>query len=153
MLTAEPVKLSANILTTGEVPMVTDFEKVVDNVFQKVGAEMVPDEIKDDQSIVLKTDYGLVVMLGCAHRGVVNHLLHAQNITGVKEIHTVIGGCHLFNAKKEQVDKTVSALMEFNIQQLGVSHCTGTKPSFAMMQQFGDRFYLNNAGTVKTIPA
>ena len=152
-LTAEPVKISENILTTGEVPMVTDFEKVVDNAFRKVGTEMVPDDIKDDQSIVLKTDYGLVVLLGCAHRGVVNHLLHAQNIAGVKEIHTVVGGCHLFNAKKEQVDKTVSALKEFNIQQLGVSHCTGMKPSFAMMQEFGDRFYFNNAGTVKTVPA
>jgi hypothetical protein len=34
-----------------------------------------------------------------------------------------------------------------------VSHCTGMKPSFAMMQEFGDRFYFNNAGTVRTIPS
>lgn len=74
-------------------------------------------------------------------------------LTGVKEIHTVIGGCHLFNAKAKQVKKTVDALRELNIQQLGVSHCTGMKASFAMMEEFGDRFYFNNAGTVKTIPA
>ncbi len=151
-LTAAPMKLSENILTTGEVPMVTDFEKVVDNLMRKEGTEMVPDEVKDDRSIVLKTNFGLVVMLGCAHRGVVNHLLHAQKIAGVKEIHTVIGGCHLFNAKSEQIEKTVAALKQFNIQHLGVSHCTGMKASFAMMQEFGDRFYFNNAGTVKNIP-
>ena len=151
-LTAEPMKLSESILTTGEVPMVTDFEKVVDNVLRKEGTEMVPDEVKDDLSIVFKTNYGLVVMLGCSHRGVVNHLLHAQKITGMKEIHTVIGGCHLFNANKERVDKTVDALRELNVQQLGVSHCTGMKASYAMMEEFGDRFYFNNAGTVKNIP-
>lgn len=152
-LTAEPMKLSESILTTGEVPMVTDFEKVVDNVLRKEGTEMVPDEVKDDLSIVFKTNYGLVVMLGCSHRGVVNHLLHAQKITGMNEIHTVIGGCHLFNAKPEQVKKTVDALRELDIQQLGVSHCTGMKASYAMMEEFGDRFYFNNAGTVRNIPA
>ena len=152
-LTAGPMKLSENILTTGEVPMVTDFEKVVDSAFRKEGAEMVPDDVKDDLSIVFKTNHGLVVLLGCSHRGVVNHLLHAQNITGMKEFHTVIGGCHLFNAKKEQVENTVTALKQFDIRQLGVSHCTGMKASFAMMQEFGDRFYFNNAGTVKKIPA
>lgn len=152
-LTAEPMRLSESILTTGEVPMVTDFEKVVDNVLRKEGTEMVPDEVKDDLSIVFKTNHGLVVMLGCSHRGVVNHLLHAQKISGVKKIHTVIGGCHLFNAKADQVKKTVDAFRELDIQQLGVSHCTGMKASYAMMEEFGDRFYFNNAGTVISIPA
>jgi 7,8-dihydropterin-6-yl-methyl-4-(beta-D-ribofuranosyl)aminobenzene 5'-phosphate synthase len=152
-LTDKPVKISENIMTTGQVPMVTDFEKVMDSAYRKEGTELVPDDIKDDQSIVMKTDYGLVVLLGCAHRGVINHLLHAQKISGMKEIHTVIGGCHLFNAKKEQVDKTVAALRDFGIKQLGVSHCTGLKPAFAMMQVFGDRFFFNNAGTITKIPA
>ena len=152
-LTVAPMQLSANVLTTGEVPMVTDFEKVVDNVSRREGAQMVPDEVKDDLSIVLKTDHGLVVMLGCSHRGVVNHILHAQEITGVKRIHTVVGGCHLFNASAERIRKTVDALREFDVQQLGVSHCTGMKASAAMMQQFGERFYFNNAGSVKTVPA
>ena len=153
ILTAEPMKLSESVLTTGEVPMVTDFEKVVDNVSRKEGTQMVPDEVKDDLSIVFKTAHGLAVMLGCSHRGVVNHLLHAQKITDVKEIHTVVGGCHLFNAKAERIKKTIDALREFNIQQLGVSHCTGMKASVAMMEEFGDRFYFNNAGSVKIIPA
>lgn len=58
-------------------------------------------------------------------------------------IGTVLGGCHLFNAKKEQVEKTVAALKEFDIQKLGVSHCTGLKPAFTMTQVFGDRFFFN----------
>jgi hypothetical protein len=33
-----------------------------------------------------------------------------------------------------------------------VSHCTGLKPAFAMMQAFGDRFFFNNAGTITKIP-
>jgi 7,8-dihydropterin-6-yl-methyl-4-(beta-D-ribofuranosyl)aminobenzene 5'-phosphate synthase len=151
-LSAEPVQITDNILTTGEVPKVTDFERVVETAFRREGTELVPDDIRDDQSVVLKTKLGLVVLLGCAHRGVVNHLLHAQKITGEKKIHTVVGGCHLFNAKKEQVDATIAALKELDVQQLGVSHCTGLKPAFAMMEAFGERFFFNNAGRVTAMP-
>jgi 7,8-dihydropterin-6-yl-methyl-4-(beta-D-ribofuranosyl)aminobenzene 5'-phosphate synthase len=150
-LTAEPLRITENIITTGYVPMITDFEKVMESASRKEGTEMLPDDIKDDQSLVIKTDNGLAIMLGCAHRGVINHILQAQKITGIEEIHTVVGGCHLFNAPKEQVEKTIAALKNFHIKKIGVSHCTGMQPAFAMMQVFGDRFFFNNAGTITKI--
>ena len=150
-LTEDPYKISENVFTTGLIPMVTDFESVIESAFRKVGTKMLQDDVKDDQSIVLKTDYGLIVLLGCAHRGVINHLFHTQEITGIKEIHTVIGGCHLYNAKKEQVEKTIMALKKLKIKNLGVSHCTGMRAAFAMMQAFGDRFFFNNAGTITKV--
>jgi len=124
----------------------------MESASRKEGSEMLSDDIKDDQSIVIKTDCGLVVILGCAHRGMINHLLHAQKITGINEIKHCGRRVPLFNAPKSQVERTVAATEGFDIKRIGVSHCTGMKPSFAMMHAFGDRFFFNNTGTITKIP-
>ncbi len=151
-ITREPVKISEHIMTTGEVPMVTEFEQVDARLHVKKPSGWTPDAVMDDQSLIIKTENGLVVILGCAHRGIINHLRHIQNITGTPEIYAVIGGCHLFNASKDRIQKTIQALKSMNVRKLGVSHCTGMEASVMMAKALGDRFFFNNAGTVIKIP-
>jgi len=147
-LTTEPVKITDDIMTTGEVPMVTDYEQIEPNrFFVKTDSGWKPDELPDDQALIIKTGQGLIVLLGCAHRGIINTLYHAQKITGVKEINTVLGGCHLIGATEERVWLTIAALQELDVQKVGVSHCTGLPAAAIMAQELGDRFFYNNAGT------
>ncbi|MFB0559120.1 MAG: MBL fold metallo-hydrolase [Dehalococcoidales bacterium] len=73
-LTTKPVKITGNIMTTGEVPMVTDFEEIDASLLVKEGAGWQPDKLLDDQALIINTESGLVVILGCAHRGVINTL-------------------------------------------------------------------------------
>lgn len=147
-LTKEPTKITENIMTTGEVPMVTEFEEIEPNrFFVKEGSGWQPDKLLDDQAIIINTEMGLVVLLGCAHHGIINTLYHAQQVTGVKQIHMVMGGCHLVGASEERVLSTVAALKELDVQRVGVSHCTGMSSSVIMAQELGDRFFFNNAGT------
>jgi 7,8-dihydropterin-6-yl-methyl-4-(beta-D-ribofuranosyl)aminobenzene 5'-phosphate synthase len=147
-LTAEPVRISNNIMTTGEIPMATDYEKIEPYLQVKEGKRFKPDKLLDDQALIIKTEPGLVVILGCAHRGIINTLHHAQRLTGVKAIDTVLGGCHLKDASEERVWLTIAALKELGVQRIGVCHCTGLAASAIMAQEFGDRFFFNNAGTV-----
>ena len=63
-----------------------------------------------------------------SHRGIINTIRHAQDITGEKTVHTVIGGTHLYPKEKEQVEKTIGALKEIDVQNIGVSHCTIRSP-------------------------
>jgi 7,8-dihydropterin-6-yl-methyl-4-(beta-D-ribofuranosyl)aminobenzene 5'-phosphate synthase len=63
-----------------------------------------------------------VIILGCAHRGIINTIYHAQKLTGVKEIAMIIGGCHLMNSNEERVWKTIAALTELDVQKIGPSH-------------------------------
>jgi len=152
-LTTKSIKITNNIMTTGEIPMVTDFEEIEPNRFfvkEKTGWQ--PDELLDDQALIINTEQGLVVILGCAHRGVINTLYHAQQLTGVKPIHMVLGGCHLISVSKEQIQLAISALRELGIQKLGVSHCTGLPAAVIMAQEFGDKFFFNNAGTRINLP-
>jgi 7,8-dihydropterin-6-yl-methyl-4-(beta-D-ribofuranosyl)aminobenzene 5'-phosphate synthase len=149
-LSEASVKLSENMLTTGEVEIIVDFEKIDKDLHVKEDGAHVHDKLDDDLGIIIKTEQGLVALLGCAHRGVVNTLLHAQKITGIKEIYAVIGGTHLISADAEQMQSTIQALKGFNIQKLGASHCTGLKSAAILAHEFGDRFFFNSAGT-KTV--
>jgi len=151
-LTREPVSLGDGIMTTGEVPMTTSYEEIDPDIYLRQEGILYPDPLADDLAVVIDTEQGLIVILGCAHRGIINTLLHAQKLTGKKLIHAVIGGVHLFRAAENQVEQTVTALKEMGIKKLGVSHCTGFYASAHLAQQFGDSFFLNNAGTRLTLP-
>ena len=151
-LTTKPVKITDNIMTTGEIPMVTEFEEIDAALFVKEDAGWQRDKLLDDQALIINTEPGLVVILGCAHRGVINTLYHAQQLTGVKQIHTVVGGCHLTGASEERIRSTIAALRELDVQRLGLSHCTGLPAASLMAQEFGEKFFFNNAGTSTNIP-
>ncbi|GAG47414.1 unnamed protein product, partial [marine sediment metagenome] len=73
---------------------------------------------------------------------------HAQQLTGVKPIHTVLGGAHLISASEERIWLTIAALKELGVQRLGLCHCTDMPAACLLAREFGDRFFFNNAGTV-----
>jgi 7,8-dihydropterin-6-yl-methyl-4-(beta-D-ribofuranosyl)aminobenzene 5'-phosphate synthase len=149
-LSKAPVKLSENMLTTGEVEISVDFEKIDKDLHVKEGEEQVHDKLADDLGIIIKTGQGLVVLLGCGHRGIVNTILHAQKVTGTKEIYAAIGGTHLISADKQQMQSTIETVKGFNIKKLGVSHCTGLKSAAILAHEFEGAFFFNSAGT-KTV--
>lgn len=151
-LSTEPVKLSNKIMTTGEIPMVNDYEIVENYLFVKEGEELKQDKLNDDLAMIIDTELGLVIILGCSHHGIVNTLRHAMKITGKELIYAAIGGTHLVHASKERLEKTAAALKEMGVQYLGVSHCTGFASSADLAREFGERFFLNNAGTRLTLP-
>jgi len=146
-LTKEPVKITDSIMTTGEVPMVTDFEQIDPHLYVKEDADFKPDTLLDDLALIINTGPGLVVILGCAHRGIINTLYHARQLTGVQQIHMVIGGCHLTGAPEERIWQTIAVLKELGVARIGVSHCTGLPAAAIMAQEFGQGFFFNNAGT------
>jgi 7,8-dihydropterin-6-yl-methyl-4-(beta-D-ribofuranosyl)aminobenzene 5'-phosphate synthase len=149
----KPVKLTPDIMTTGEVPMITDFEQIESERFfvKEDSRRWHPDELKDDLALIINTKPGLIIVLGCGHRGMINTLYHVQKLTGRKEIRMVIGGCHLINSPVERVYRTIATLKELDVQKIGVSHCTGLEASAIMAHELGDRFFYNNACTQITV--
>jgi 7,8-dihydropterin-6-yl-methyl-4-(beta-D-ribofuranosyl)aminobenzene 5'-phosphate synthase len=146
-LTKGPVWISENILTSGEIPMITDYEKIDPTLYVKEGNELKPDPLWDDQALFIKSERGLIIILGCAHRGMINTIKHAQRLTGVEPVYAVIGGTHLISASPRGLDLTMAELLSLGVEKLGVSHCTGLPASAILAQKFGDKFFFNNAGT------
>jgi len=151
-LSREPIYITDNVLTTGEIPMLSSYEKIENNLFVKENDTLCQDPLADDLALVINTDFGLVVILGCAHRGIVNTLRQAQQLTGKELVYAVIGGTHLYRASKERIEKTIVDLKKMGVQRLGVSHCTGFHAAARMAQEFEGVFFLNNAGTCFTLP-
>ena len=151
-MTPAPVYITDKILTTGEIEITTDFEEVGEDYLKiKVDERYHKDPCTDDRALIIKTDDGLVVVLGCAHRCLINTLNHARTITGEDRIHMVVGGCHLIDASDKVIEQTIDALKPLNINKIGVSHCTGLHAGAKMASEFGDRFFFNTAGTTVTV--
>jgi 7,8-dihydropterin-6-yl-methyl-4-(beta-D-ribofuranosyl)aminobenzene 5'-phosphate synthase len=146
-----PVKIGNYMMTTGEVFMETPFEVAEPNFWVKTKDGLRHDTFPDDQSLVIKHPKGLVVVLGCAHRGIINTLLHARKITREDPIYAVVGGTHLYPKNEEQVEQTVEALKEMGVKHMGVSHCTGFPAARRLADVFGSDFFLNSAGTVTVL--
>jgi 7,8-dihydropterin-6-yl-methyl-4-(beta-D-ribofuranosyl)aminobenzene 5'-phosphate synthase len=151
-LTEEPSVIGPDIITTGEVPMVNHFESVDPMLFIKEGSEWKPDLAIDDQALIVKTGEGLIVILGCAHRGIINTLYHARNTTGVDQVYAVFGGSHLIGTTEERLWQTIGALKELGVQKLGLCHCTDLPAASVLVQEFGSNFIFNRSGTVIELP-
>jgi 7,8-dihydropterin-6-yl-methyl-4-(beta-D-ribofuranosyl)aminobenzene 5'-phosphate synthase len=150
--TKAPVWLTDDIATSGEEPMRTDFESVADNLCLKDGEKFVQDPMNDDQSLYIRTELGLIIILGCAHRGMINIIHHARELMDTERVYMVIGGTHLGPAKDLQYRKTVEALRETDVTWLGVSHCTGLPVAAKLARDFEGRFFFNTAGSVIRFP-
>ncbi|MEJ2660964.1 MAG: MBL fold metallo-hydrolase [Desulfobacteraceae bacterium] len=145
-----PTGLSGDtILVTGEVARVTDFEKGMPSAFVERNRELRPDPISDDQSLIVHLDgKGLVLITGCCHAGLINTLRYAQKITGIQEVHAVLGGLHLSGpAFAPIVERTIEELQRFNPELVVPMHCTGWNSSRRLAEAFDKRFILNSVGT------
>lgn len=138
-LSKEFREIAPAVFLTGEVPRVTSFETGDQGLYCD-GAGHEPDKTPDDQSLVLDTDKGLVIVLGCCHAGVVNTLEHIAYTTGRRDIHAVVGGTHLGFCSKEQIEKTIAALREMGIKKLAASHCTGFAASARLSHEMPRQF-------------
>lgn len=144
----EFAEIAPQMYLTGEVPRVTDFEQGDDDIVLQTAAGYVKDPVIDDQSVIIRTDQGLFIILGCSHAGIINILAYACEKTGEERIHTVIGGTHLWSGSEKQKEKTIQALQRMKIERLGVSHCTGFEISMRLAGTFGSKFFYCNVGTV-----
>ena len=150
-LSKKSIKITGEMITSGEIPLITDYEKVSSKKTQRLILEngnYKDDKILDDQAIFFRTKQGLIVITGCAHRGIINTLYHARKITGINQIYAVIGGAHLIEASEERINQTIDALRKLNIKKIGLCHCTGIRALSLMLNKFPNQFIDISAGTV-----
>ena len=147
-LDQDPVSLAPGITTTGTILLSNEFEAVGSEFYLKNGDDFTADTLSDDRALILDTQKGLVVLLGCSHRGVVNTLNHVTQIAGRKRIHSILGGLHLGKASGEKLQKIIGHLRAFELDKIGVGHCTGPKAFVALANAFGDKVFLNTVGNV-----
>lgn len=145
--TESPTEIIEGLRLTGPVPRVTDFEDVGGSFFTDRDCTQ-PDALVDDQAAFVETPAGTVVILGCAHAGVINTLRYVQALTANRPIHTVIGGMHLLSASAERMNRTVAELRRLDVQRLLPCHCTGFAATARLWNEFPCRCVACPVGAV-----
>ncbi|BBO70297.1 MBL fold metallo-hydrolase [Desulfosarcina alkanivorans] len=147
-LIRDPVEISPGIHLTGEIPRTNDFERPdPDMTLHPAGGTAVcPDPVADDLSLVVDSPKGLILVLGCAHAGMVNIITHVLQTFGRDRIYAVIGGTHLGFSQPAQFDETLKAIDRYGIERVGVSHCTGQEKAAIMHERLGARFFFGCVG-------
>jgi len=145
-----------------DVFLLTDFTEALSPVVQDAGAKVrsisAPTEICKgvwltgemgdrirEQSLVLQTGEGLVVITGCAHPGVIRIIEKAKEILP-EEVYAVLGGFHLLQNTREQVAEKIGMFRQLGVRHAGPSHCTGESAIEQFHDAYGDRFIRLGAG-------
>jgi len=146
VLTERPTEVSTGLYVTGQIPRITEFEGIDSSFFADKYSRDV-DELPDDQAMFLDSQKGLVILLGCAHSGIVNTMHYVVKLSGQRRIYAVLGGMHLWNASKGRIERTISVLRDYDVQKIGIAHCTGTNAMKQFQRAFPDKCFVCSAGT------
>ena len=82
------------------------------------------DNFAHEQSLVVDTDKGLVIINSCSHGGAVNIINEVKNTFKDKHIYGIIGGFHLYNKKDAEVLEVAECIKDTGIEFVCTGHCT-----------------------------
>ena len=143
-------RVGPGVHLTGEIPRRSAFEKgdAKMTAFLPDGAAVQPDPLHDDLSLIVDSPKGLILVLGCAHAGMINIIEYALEQTGRDRLYAIIGGTHLGFSSDEQFAETLQVIDRYRIEKVGVSHCTGQQRAALLYARLGERFFFGNVGAV-----
>ena len=70
---------------------------------------------------------GLVVVTGCAHRGIVNIVEASRKAFPGRPVAAVVGGFHLVDAPDEALGRVIDAMVRIGPARILCGHCTGPR--------------------------
>ena len=118
----EPMAIAEGIYTTGEM-----------------GTEII------EQSLILVTKEGSVIITGCAHPGIVSVIAKAKEIAGEK-VHLVMGGFHLDGMSKQKINGIIEDFQRLGVEKVAPCHCTGDLARRLLKGAYGDNCFLAGVG-------
>ena len=137
-----PADFKEQILTAGaSLIEVEDRQKIFEDAFT---TGVIEGWIKE-QSLVLDTTQGLIVVTGCAHPRLINILPKVRDMFG-ENIHLVLGGFHLAGFQTDEIQEVIDMLNALKIQKIGPCHCTGDKALRMFADEYAENFIKAGAG-------
>lgn len=99
-----------------------------------------------EQSLVIESSQGLVVITGCAHPGVVNIVRQAKELVG-GEVYLVLGGFHLGGTSAAEIAAIVEDFRELGVQKVAPCHCSGDVARRLFEEAYGEDFIPAGVGS------
>jgi len=126
-----------------QVVEVTPGQEVGDGIFTtgEIGGSI------PEQSLMIRTDVGLVIITGCAHPGIVRIIERAVELTG-EPVHLVLGGFHLGDKTEAEISTILADFRRLEVQSVAPCHCTGERAIAMFAAEYGEDFLQAGAGAV-----
>ena len=105
---------------------------------------------RKEQSLIIRTDKGLIIIAGCAHHGIVRIVNTAKDLLK-DDILLAMGGFHLEWATKRKIEKIISAFKQAHVRYVGLGHCSGHKTRSLFERHFAKNYINIGAGKIITI--
>lgn len=135
-----PVEIVPDIYIFPDIPMLNDFEKLSPSLLcLDDDGDFVQDPFNEELVVVVRTGNGLVIVSGCAHRGIVN-TINAVSDHFNEKIHGVVGGTHLVTADENRMLRTVQEFEKINATNLVFGHCNGFDAQCLFKNKFREVF-------------
>jgi len=166
MMSEGPTVVADHAFTSGRIGQ-TSFEKPLLPTTEIVGifdgfgcfpekmpaAKNIGAYIPDDFDHEIATSYlvkgkGLVVLTSCSHRGVINAVRQAQEVSGIDKAHAVIGGFHIVPPLGDDyILQTIEAFRDIDPDILIPAHCTGDRFYDLAREALGEKVVHSAVGT------
>ncbi len=98
-----------------------------------------------EESLVVKTSKGLVVVTGCAHPGIVRIVKEARQMLKT-EVFLVLGGFHLGGMSSQRIQEVVSKIKGEGVKKVAPCHCSGDLARKLFKEVYGENFVLTGVG-------
>jgi len=105
-----------------------------------------------EQSMIVDTAEGAVVITGCSHPGIVNIVRKSKTILP-RDIHLVFGGFHLLRKSDVEIKQIISAFRKLGVKKAGPTHCTGDRAIQTFKEAYGPDFVQMGVGRTLKIEA
>jgi 7,8-dihydropterin-6-yl-methyl-4-(beta-D-ribofuranosyl)aminobenzene 5'-phosphate synthase len=130
----EPKELVPGVWLTGPVPRPHPERNWGPPASIVTSGGLVSDSIPEDMALIINTDQGIVVLVGCGHAGTVNTVEYGRKILGPEPVYALIGGLHLFAATDFTLAWTAGRLRAAKLSYLLGGHCTGIEAVFRIRE-------------------
>jgi 7,8-dihydropterin-6-yl-methyl-4-(beta-D-ribofuranosyl)aminobenzene 5'-phosphate synthase len=92
-----------------------------------------------EQSLIVSSSKGLIVVTGCAHPGIVNVLKKAKELTG-RDIYLAIGGFHLGGESEKTILSIIGELKRLGVKKVAPCHCSGDLARRLFREKLGEDY-------------
>jgi 7,8-dihydropterin-6-yl-methyl-4-(beta-D-ribofuranosyl)aminobenzene 5'-phosphate synthase len=104
-----------------------------------------------EQSLIVTTSQGLVVITGCAHPGVVNIVNKAKDMMAGKTVYLVIGGFHMSGVSAHQIQSVIEGFRQLGVRKVAPCHCSGDETRKLFREKYKEDYINSGAGKIITL--
>jgi 7,8-dihydropterin-6-yl-methyl-4-(beta-D-ribofuranosyl)aminobenzene 5'-phosphate synthase len=101
-----------------------------------------------EQSLIIESKQGLIIITGCAHPGIVNIVKKAKEMFPNENVYLVLGGFHLFGASDSELKIIINDFKKLSVEKVAPCHCSGDKCRELFQEEYKENFIENGVGKI-----